>query len=1040
MTARTTLALTLLALATAMPARAAVPDRVVLYRVKPSAGRPGFEPIAPVQLEDDIGSHGYAVTKPRQLGVSAAATMVAPAGAGTGFVEYAIAATRDAAPVGRRAHVPVVDQCGDVTVTLRQPSSLLVPATVDPHGAAVPPDADTNELDHFLCYKAALDSRLPDGTTVGKLARGTQMDVADAFGTRRYDLLGISKVCRPVDKDVDPANPPVVLSGPGAGRTKSIAPASIRDPERSLVCYRAKLATTYVAQNGCGPADPRDRGTPTAAAPVGRATEVSTADQLGALWLDTVKPTEICVPTGPRDTDHDGVPDPIDPCPSTTPGAAQVIPGCSALDLFQHADDLLVPLRKNAQAMIDHIDDDPEIADAVQEIRDALPDFDAAASDTRAGDACAGRLRAGAGQDHFANALRVVGEAQAIADSEARMSRPDMLEGDTTPEGSRAMTLGALLAWANGLVADGQRVGDAIDALCDGSVPIQTRGLVRAVHDAERRIELDDGRVFGLADPMQLDSALTPGQTIDITGLGLGPQEGLGNQVTPGDGFPIPKVEYTECLQLRIAPIQRFAPVSNGPYTLDRPDAYDAGGGVLLLEEGMRLGAEDVCPKNPSPLLTFPRYSLRIDSMPKAGGAYATLAAALAAGDAPVALGKNNVGILVVQHQAQTCQFVGLQIKCTWPPTVTSTEQFEYVTVPDTSLCSVDYSSILADVNDQTPGDFRSVFVEKVTTVDMNDPNTAPVFEAEGYPVDQGVSSYPTILPVVGNQPFAIRNYDFMEVRYQPVPGVNDITPLLVKMTQGIDHPAGLAWPHVRGTHNGHTWQYSCQLDKMTRDVVDFCAGGTQAFFRLPWAPGVDGWKQGQGNLPNCPDSKMNPQGVCAKSATDFCTHGGGYAYDMVAPCMSDIRAARGGRVISVDMSQNQNSWPKCAVTNDPCGTTTTCDPSAYGNVLWVEHQDGSVVRYVHPNQNKILKNVGDYVKRGELVGYVGMTGFTSGPHLHLGPYLKINGKSSLALFEAIDPDQNNKLLKCYEPKPDGPSGTCYGITQKALRSNNKKQ
>jgi len=41
----------------------------------------------------------------------------------------------------------------------------------------------------------------------------------------------------------------------------------------------------------------------------------------------------------------------------------------------------------------------------------------------------------------------------------------------------------------------------------------------------------------------------------------------------------------------------------------------------------------------------------------------------------------------------------------------------------------------------------------------MNDPNTAPVFEAESYPVSQGVSSYPTMLPVVGSQPFAIHNY-----------------------------------------------------------------------------------------------------------------------------------------------------------------------------------------------------------------------------------------------------------------------------------------
>src|SRR5262249_40908876 len=114
----------------------------------------------------------------------------------------------------------------------------------------------------------------------------------------------------------------------------------------------------------------------------------------------------------------------------------------------------------------------------------------------------------------------------------------------------------------------------------------------------------------------------------------------------------------------------------------------------------------------------------------------------------------------------------------------------------------------------------------------------------------------------------------------------------------------------------------------------------------------------------------------------------------------------------------------------------------AAANVLWVQHQDGSFVRYVHMNQNQIIPAVGDYVRRGELVAYVGMTGLTTGPHLHFGPKTQLvgSGSTNKALFEGIDPGNNNAPLTCYEPRGNGPTGTCYGITTKPLLSNNKKQ
>lgn len=1032
MTTRTTLALLLIALAGATPGRAAA-EQFVLYRTRPASGRPPFEGVGPVQLADDVASHRYLITGARQLGVPAVGGPVT-APSTTGLVEYAVTAIHDAPPIGKRSRVPAADQCGDVTVTLKQPTSLLVPATVDPHGTAAPPDPDTTDLDHFLCYKAAVETRLPDGTHRPRFVRGRQMDVADAFGSRRYDLLAITKVCRPVDKDVDPANPPVVLSGPDAGRPKPIAPAAIQDPERTLVCYRAKVATTYVAQSACGPADSHDHGRPFAQATVAPTTGVSTADQLGALWHDATRPTEICIASGPRDTDHDGVADADDACPSTAPGATQVIAGCSALDLVQHPENLLVPLRKNAEAVIDQIDGDADLADAVQDIVDALPEYDEAARVTRAGDPCQGRERAGVGDAHFASMLRKVGVLQAIAESDAEMSRPDV--GDLTPEGSRRMLLDGILVWAQGLVTDGRRVTDALGAVCDLAAPVHTRGVVRTVDDGDRRIELADGRIFGVADPLRMDAPLGPGQTVEITGLQLSPQEGMGTEVSPGDGYQIPKAAYLDCLRLRVAPIQRFGGYAKGPLTLHQPEGYEVNG-TLLLEQSMRFAVADVCKPSPYPTVSFARYSVEIDAT--GNGQSTTLSMSLAPGDAPVTLPYNyGAGTITVRHLAQTCRFVGLQLQCD-QPVETYTETYPYVTVNNGSLCTVAYSNTLLDVNDQVPNDFRTIWVENVKTVDMNDPGTSPVFEAEGYPVDQGLSSYPVVQPVVGSQPFAIHNTDFMKVLWQPVSGFNDLTPLFAQFAAGVDHAAGLAWPHVRGTNNGHVWQYSCPLEKIVRDVVDFCPGPTQALYRLPFAPDDLSWKQGQPNLPTCPDNKNAPQGVCAKSADDYCTHGGGYAYDMIAPCMAKVRAARAGRVVIVNTMSNQNSKSSCPVTNSPCGTTTTCNPKAPDNNIWIQHQDGSVVRYVHANQNQIFKKLGDYVKRGELIATVGMTGNTDGPHMHFGGYPKVGASSWLTLFEGVDPD-TKKVLTCYEPKPDDFDGTCYGFDPKPLRSNNKKQ
>lgn len=52
-----------------------------------------------------------------------------------------------------------------------------------------------------------------------------------------------------------------------------------------------------------------------------------------------------------------------------------------------------------------------------------------------------------------------------------------------------------------------------------------------------------------------------------------------------------------------------------------------------------------------------------------------------------------------------------------------------------------------------------------------------------------------------------------------------------------------------------------------------------------------------------------------------------------------------------------------------------------YGNMVIIKHPNGTQTLYAH--QSKIATNTGDQVSQGEVIGYVGSTGRSTGPHLH---------------------------------------------------------
>lgn len=102
------------------------------------------------------------------------------------------------------------------------------------------------------------------------------------------------------------------------------------------------------------------------------------------------------------------------------------------------------------------------------------------------------------------------------------------------------------------------------------------------------------------------------------------------------------------------------------------------------------------------------------------------------------------------------------------------------------------------------------------------------------------------------------------------------------------------------------------------------------------------------------------------------------YAIDFAFPAGTPVLAAREGVVASVEERFSK-------------GGATAYFRNRVNSVR-VRHSDGTIGEYDHFRLDGVAVEEGQTVKRGDLIGYSGSTGFATGPHLHFCVYSTYDG------------------------------------------------
>lgn len=125
------------------------------------------------------------------------------------------------------------------------------------------------------------------------------------------------------------------------------------------------------------------------------------------------------------------------------------------------------------------------------------------------------------------------------------------------------------------------------------------------------------------------------------------------------------------------------------------------------------------------------------------------------------------------------------------------------------------------------------------------------------------------------------------------------------------------------------------------------------------------------------------------------------YGVDFAADIGTPVVAARAGIVMETEAGH--------------AGGGRGGEDIARANFVRIVHEDGSMALYAHLDTGGVLVRPGQRVRRGEVIGRSGDTGFTTGPHLHFAVQVNRGMRLESVPFRMSGP---GGVLRFSEPTP----------------------
>jgi murein DD-endopeptidase MepM/ murein hydrolase activator NlpD len=132
-------------------------------------------------------------------------------------------------------------------------------------------------------------------------------------------------------------------------------------------------------------------------------------------------------------------------------------------------------------------------------------------------------------------------------------------------------------------------------------------------------------------------------------------------------------------------------------------------------------------------------------------------------------------------------------------------------------------------------------------------------------------------------------------------------------------------------------------------------------------------------------DSESQASGAATSGGSEPAPSSSGFAWPVSGPITSPFGMRWGTLHPGIDIGVPTGT-PIHAAGN---GTVVWCGwMSGYGNLVMIDHHNGLATLYGH--QSRIAATCNQVVTQGQTIGYVGCTGFCTGPHLHF--EVRLNG------------------------------------------------